>query len=84
GADFEAWEEALYSTGYDPENDYDDRRWLLGVATDYEVIDGFPRVSVPLAQGVENVSYAIALESCEPFKLEDTLVDLIREGLRHE
>lgn len=84
GAAFEAWEEALYSTGYDPENDYDDRRWLLGVATDYEVIDGFPRISVPLAQGVENVRYAIALDSCEPFKLEDALVDLIREGLQHE
>ena len=84
GAAFEAWEEALYSTGYDPENDYDDRRWLLGVATDYEVKDGFPRISVPLAQGVENVRYAIALDSCESFKLEDALVDLIWEGLQHE
>jgi hypothetical protein len=84
GAAFEAWEETLYSTGYDPENDYDDRRWLLGAATDYEVKEGFPRISTPLAPGVENVRYAIALDACEPFKLEGDLIDMIRKGLEHE
>lgn len=84
GTAFEAWEETLYSTGYDPENDYDGRRWLLGAATDYEVKEGFPRISVPLAPGVENVRYAIALDVCGPFKLEGNLIDVIRKGLEHD
>ena len=84
GTAFEAWEETLYSTGYDSENDYDDRRWLLGTATDYEVTEGFPRISAPLALGVENVRYAIALDACEPFALEGDLIDVILKGLKHE
>ena len=78
---FEVWEETLYSTGYDSENDYDNRRWLLGEATDYDVADGFPRISNPLAQGVENVRYTLALDACEPFILTVDLMDLIRKGL---
>ena len=77
----EVWEETLYSTGYDSENDYDNRRWLLGEATDYDVADGFPRISSPLAQGVENVRYTLGLDACEPFKLTVDLMDLIRKGL---
>lgn len=84
GTAFEAWEDTLYSTGYDPENDYDDRRWLLGATTDFEVTEGFPRISAPLSPGVENVRYAIALDACEPFKLEGDLIDVIRKGLEHE
>lgn len=84
GTAFEAWEEALFSAGYDPENDYDDRRWLLAATNDYEVTEGFPRISAPLAPGVENVRYAISLDACEPFKLDDDLLDLIRGGLRYE
>lgn len=84
GTAFDAWEQTLYCTGYDPENDYDERRWLIGNATDYEVKEGFPRIPSPLALGVENVRYAIALDACEPFKLEVDLVDTIRRGLEHE
>ena len=84
GAAFEAWEEALYSTGYDPENDYDGRRWLLGSTANFEVVNGFPRVFSPLAQGVENVRYSISLDACEPFKVDGDLLDVIREGLEHE
>ncbi len=84
GGAFEAWEEALYSTGYDPENDYDDRCWLLGVATNYEVIEGFPRISSPLLPGVEHARYSISLDACEPFKLEGDLIEVVRKGLEHE
>lgn len=84
GAALEAWEEKLGSTGYDPENDYDDRRWLLGTANDYEVKEGFPRISPPLENGVENVRYSISLDACEPFKLDGDLIDVIRKGLDHE
>ncbi|MBO9445735.1 PD-(D/E)XK motif protein [Ruegeria sp. R14_0] len=84
GAAFEAWEETLYSTGYDPENGYDDRRWLLGTAADYEVTEGFPRISTPLLPGVENVRYSLGLDACEPFRLEVDLVEVIQRGLEHE
>lgn len=80
----EAWNEALYSTGYDPVNDYDNRSWQLGVTIDYEVVDGFPRVSSPLPQGVQNIRYSISLAECEPFKLGRTLLDVIHERLKNE
>ncbi len=83
GGAFDAWEETLYSTGYDPENSYDDRRWLLGSAANYEVVDGFPRISAPLLPGVENIRYSIALDACEPFKLEGELMQVIKEGLEN-
>lgn len=84
GNAFCAWEEALYSTGYDPENDYEERRWLQGTATDYEVTGGFPRISPPLTNGVEKVRYSISLDACEAFKLHDDLINLIRKALGHE
>ncbi len=84
GGAFEAWEEALYSTGYDQENAYDDRRWQLGAATDYDVVKDFPRISSPLLPGVENVRYSISLDACESFKLEGELIDVIQNGLDHD
>ena len=84
GDTLEAWEEKLYSTGYDHENGYDDRRWLLGVATNYEIKLGFPRITPPLTSGLEDVRYAIALNECEPFRLDGDLIDVIRKGLEHE
>ena len=84
GGAIEAWEETLYSTGYDAENSYDDRRWLLGTTTNYEVVEGFPRISVPLLPGVESVQFAVSLDACEPFKLEDDLIAAIRKGLKNE
>ena len=84
GGAFEAWEETLFSTGYDSGNDYDDRRWLLGTATDYEVVEGFPRISSPLVLGVENVRYSVSLDACEHFKLQGDLGNVIRKGLENE
>lgn len=84
GSAFDAWEETLYSTGYDPENDYGNRRWLCGTATEYEVKQGFPRISLPLTPGVENVRYSISLDACEPFRLDGNLINEIRKGLGHE
>lgn len=84
GTAVEAWEETLYSTGYDPENSYDDRRWLLGTAANYEVVKGFPRMSSPLVPGLENVRYSLSLDACEPYKLNGEVIDLIREELPND
>ena len=75
---FDSWEATLFCTGYDPENNYENRRWVLGTNDDYEVIEGFPRIAAPLIQGVEKVRYSINLSACEEFRLEDELLDLIK------
>ena len=80
----ETWEEKLYSTGYDPDNVYDDRRWILGTATNYEVKSGFPRILSPLTAGIEHVRYSISLDECDAFKMDSELIDAIRKGLEHE
>ncbi|MDE9457922.1 PD-(D/E)XK motif protein [Xenorhabdus bovienii] len=84
GYSFDIWEDALYSTGYDPENDYDGRCWQLGSVTDYQVIEGFPRIAPPLPVGVQDVRYSISLDACSPFELETDLIDSIRENLTYE
>ena len=76
---FDAWDEAIYSTGYDPENDYEGRRWQLGSSTVFEVTEGFPRISTPLPSGVGHVRYSLSLDACAPFTLAGNLLELIRE-----
>ncbi|MCF7502237.1 MULTISPECIES: PD-(D/E)XK motif protein [Vibrio] len=73
------WEDALYSTGYDPLNKYDDRRWLIRSTTYFEVVDGFPRIQYPLPLGVQNARYSISLDACAPFKLNNNIIECIRE-----
>ena len=79
-----SWENAIVATGYDPNNDYDERRWALGSVADYEVLDGFPRIVPPLAGGVGNVRYAVSLDACEPFNLSSDLLEAIQRGLKDE
>jgi hypothetical protein len=81
GGVYDAWEEQLYATGYDPVDEYDGRRWALGASASYEVIDGFPRIASPLPAGVSNVRYAVSLTELEPFMLDADLLDLIRDGM---
>ncbi len=75
---FEKWEVALYSTGYDPMHDYENRRWQLESVSNYEVIEGFPRISPPLPPGVEKVRYNLSLENCEPFKIDQNLSEVVK------
>ena len=78
---FDAWDEAIYSTGYDPENDYEGRRWQLGSSTVFEVTEGFPRISTPLPPGVGRVRYSLSLDACAQFTFDGDLVGIIRNGL---
>ena len=82
GGRFEKWEEALYSTGYDPDNDYDGRRWELGAVTNYSITHGFPQISSPLPAGVKNVKYSLSLDACAPFELEADLIESIEDGFQ--
>lgn len=72
------WEAALDAAGFSFEDDYADLRWTMGKKQEFEVVDGFPRISLPLANGVGSVRYSIALDACQPFLApENTLSMLI-------
>lgn len=64
---YELWESALESSGFSFDDDYSDRRWRVGRIQDYQVIQEFPRIALPLVQGVSAVRYSIALEACQPW-----------------
>lgn len=75
------WEAAIYDYGYDPENDYGERRWQLGEAKTYEVADDFPRIAPPLSAGIEMVKYALSIDACARFETDIDLVKSIKGGL---
>lgn len=64
---YEQWEDLISAAGYALDDDYNDRRWVVGLARTFDVIPGFPRVVSPLPDGVGSLSYAIALDACASF-----------------
>ena len=77
-----AFEARLNAVGFDWEDDYSDRLWVVGEEMLYEVAEEFPRVTPSMVPpGVDNVRYAIALAACEEFRAEmDTLTQAIAEA----
>ncbi|TMU20382.1 PD-(D/E)XK motif protein [Halomonas sp. ATBC28] len=71
------WERLLTATGFDWSHDFSDRRWIIGKRTAFRVEDGFPRIPLPVPMGVLNVKYAVALDACAAFTVEDK--DLLTE-----
>ena len=65
------WERLLAATGFDWEHDYSDRRWTVGKRAVFRVEEGFPRIPAPVATGVLNVRYAVALDACAAFVVDD-------------
>ncbi len=80
----EQWEDALFASGYDSDNDYSDRRWHLGDSQTFEVLEGFPRIEVPLPQGVEMVRYSLSLEACSGFETDVDVIKVIKDGPSNE
>jgi hypothetical protein len=75
------WEQALAESGFDFAHDYSERRWLIGRNLEFEVLDGFPRITGPLPNGVTGVRYSIGLDACASFAIaDDTLDRLISDG----
>ena len=78
---FYLWDEAIHASGFDPQDDYSDRRWNLGRTMDHEVRDAFPRIVTPLLPGVASVRYSASLDACADYRLDDGALDkLITEG----
>ncbi len=71
------WEEAIAATGFDFDDDYSDRRWVSGKSLNFEVENGFPRVSLPLAAGVSGVRYSISLDACGAFAIDADELDQV-------
>ncbi len=69
------WEEALAATGFDFDDDYADRRWIVGNSLQFEVVENFPRIANPLPGGVSSVRYSIGLDACSPFAIEIEAMD---------
>ncbi len=62
----------LVEVGYTRRDEYESWPWALNSRSWYQVRDGFPRLvptAVPL--GVENVTYSIRLDVCEPYRVRD-------------
>ncbi len=69
------FEERLWAVGYDCEDDYTDRRWVIGNTSFYGVVAGFPRITPRmLPAGVTQVGYRVALAECEEFRVDAAAV----------
>lgn len=74
------WDAAILATGYDPSDDYSDRRWLSGRSMHFEVRDGFPRVTGPMPAGISSVRYSLQLDACPDFEVDAEIIDgLVKE-----
>lgn len=68
------WNLHLADAGFDTAHDYSAWRWIVSQPEFHVVSAGFPRIVSPVAEGVSNVTYAIALSACVPFQTDwDTL-----------
>ena len=69
------FEERLSAAGFDWKDDYSDHPLLIGGASLYEVIEGFPRIASPMfPPGVEDVQYSVVLSRCENFRVDMTVL----------
>ena len=74
-----AFEERLNAAGFNWEDDYSDKSWVIGAEELFKVTEGFPRVTPPMVPlGVDDVRYAILLPACDKFRVEiDSLTQAI-------
>lgn len=75
------WDQRLLETGYDPEEVEAKRTWHLGAIRVFEVLEGFPRITPPLPQGVEELGYTIRLDACLGFERTTELQELLGEEI---
>ena len=69
------FDERLSALGFDPDDDYSDRRWETGDERLFEVGPDFPRIVPSMFPGsVNKVRYRIGLPSCEPFRVEPKIL----------
>lgn len=62
------WDLHLADAGFDVLHDYSGWRWIVSRPEFHAVTEGFPRIVAPVPLGISNVSYALALSACAPFR----------------
>lgn len=80
----EVFEQKLLSIGFRWEDDYEDYRWIIGKHSLFEVNGDFPRI-VPhsLTLGISRVTYALGLEACAPYKIDEAEFFRALQGESH-
>ncbi|WP_146592467.1 PD-(D/E)XK motif protein [Puniceibacterium confluentis] len=79
-AALDIWEERLSATAYSEDNVEEERRWQLGAARIFEVVEGFPRIVPPLPIGTDEVAYSIRLDACTDYERATDLNGLLFQG----
>ncbi len=75
------FEERLFATGFDWDQDYTDRRWLVAGEALFEVREEFPRLAPSMIPaGVENVNYRIALRMCADYEIDFATLEAAVKG----
>ena len=81
-ATVDLFEALLAAIGFDWDDDYSDKRWLIGREDLFEVRDDFPRITPFMYPGgVSDLRYSISLPDCEPFRVDiENLIAAISGG----
>ena len=77
---YEAWEDLIDATGYNEKEEYESRRWILGADHCFEVVEGFPRISMPVPEGVNNITYSLSLDACAEFAFTGDIFEVVNGG----
>jgi hypothetical protein len=64
------WDQHLADAGYDSLHDYSAWRWIASSPEFHSVAEGFPRITAPVPQGVSDMTYALSLSACSPFRTD--------------
>lgn len=65
----DVFEESLFATGFDWQQNYSDQKWLAGSERLFRVAGDFPRITPKMCpSGVADVKYTVALAECKPFR----------------
>lgn len=78
-AALDVWEQCIAESPYADDAVEQERRWHLGNARLFEVLDGFPRIVPPLPAGTEELAYSIRLDACANFEMATDLKTLLSE-----
>lgn len=69
-SDLMEWDLRLAEVGFDVMHDYSAWRWSADIPEFYAVTPYFPRIEAPAPVGISEVTYALAISACTPFRTE--------------
>lgn len=80
----ETFENLLTATGFKWEDDYSDWHWIEGPSRLYLASGAFPRITAQnIESGITNVKYSLSLVECEPFLVNESVLEDALRGVKH-